>query len=119
MREVTVKSISMAMGIRKPGFQLISISESDNGGYADRLCLLPDQLGIYLNVYLPCFIVTVLVLFVGSLQEKRGSILPPPTKWARRRGRDGLGLRFVKHLGDVGWAPLLVFSIVTLIYTFF
>lgn len=123
----------MAMGIRRPGFQLLSIPESDDNSlkFSDRTCLLPDQLGIYLKIYLPCFAVTILVLAARSawaacdheqlpLSEKnRGRCC----LWALvprrdgRRNRRGLGGRLMKDLRDVGSVPLLVFGIVT-VYTF-
>jgi hypothetical protein len=57
IREITVKSISWAMGVRKPGFQLVSLwNPVDENGESLRdgptlqthLCLLPDQLGIFI-----------------------------------------------------------------------
>jgi hypothetical protein len=55
IREITVKSISWAMGVRKPGFQLLSLWNPNDGGETQaatlktRLCLLPDQIGIFIN----------------------------------------------------------------------
>ena len=68
VREITVKSMSWAMGVRKPGFLLVSLwnpidekgnaiktpgrlSEGNNGmaTLQSRLCLLPDQLGIFIR----------------------------------------------------------------------
>jgi hypothetical protein len=62
IREITVKSISWAMGVRKPGFVLLSLWNpiDDEGNSIDRvsghgntiqthLCLLPDQLGIFIR----------------------------------------------------------------------
>lgn len=135
VREVTVKAFSMAMGIRRPGFHLLEISESDGNSYTDRACLLPDQLKIYLMIYLPCFAITVILLAARSawitqdheelpLSEKEGK-----RRWAfisrmipHKRGRPGrrrgLGGRVMKDLRDVGRGPLLVFWIVTM-YTLF
>jgi len=135
IREVTVKSISMAMGIRRPGFQLISIPVNDIDGYADQPCLLPDQLRIYLKVYLPCAVITILILHFGpSLQtpgdgyltlpsiggyrgKKSSSIgaaawLCPPVELRRRKG-SGFR-RLVNDFWDVAWPPLSVFFVVTL-----
>ena len=55
VREVTVKTFSMAMGIKTPGFQLLSLvppnaSTPNAPTHADMACNLPNQLGIYLNV---------------------------------------------------------------------
>ncbi|KAI5212736.1 hypothetical protein AUEXF2481DRAFT_31075 [Aureobasidium subglaciale EXF-2481] len=58
IREITVKSISWAMGVRKPGFQLVSLwNPVDTNGESLRdgptlqthLCLLPDQLSIFIR----------------------------------------------------------------------
>lgn len=79
-REITVKSLSMAMNVRRPGFQLLSLApdalRGDNPGnptYADTACLLPDQLAIYLNVYIPFLVLSLLTLFICHLI--RGSSL--------------------------------------------
>ncbi len=89
VREITVKSISWAMGVRKPGFQMLSlwnpvdevghpipIKEEENTGSkgerdADRtmqshLCLLPDQLGIFLW-YAVFLSITILALSIRSV----------------------------------------------------
>ncbi|KAI5284812.1 hypothetical protein KEM52_002726, partial [Ascosphaera acerosa] len=62
--EVTVKSISMAMGVRRPGFLLVSLwnpldlqtgaslASSPAGGgktIQHQLCLLPDQVGVFVR----------------------------------------------------------------------
>ncbi|KAI0790605.1 Metallo-dependent phosphatase-like protein [Abortiporus biennis] len=87
VKEITVKSFSMAMGVRRPGFQLLSldsIKEPQNdhastsigtGGktLADSLCLLPDQLGIYLSVYVPFILFSLLVLFVSNFVRSRSN----------------------------------------------
>ena len=59
VRETTVKSFSWAMGVRRPGFQLLSLwnpvdadGESLRGSQPTvqtHLCLLPDQIGILIN----------------------------------------------------------------------
>ncbi|KAH9947515.1 Metallo-dependent phosphatase [Amylocystis lapponica] len=72
VREVTVKSISMAMGVRRPGFQLLTLgapAHASSPALADAPCLLPDQLGIYLNIYLPFVLATLLVLFLSNLHR--------------------------------------------------
>ncbi|KAJ7446202.1 Metallo-dependent phosphatase-like protein [Mycena galericulata] len=72
-REVTVKSLSMAMGIRRPGFQLLSLvsphSIPGSLSHADSLCLLPDQLGIYLSTYIPILIFSLSVICVANLRR--------------------------------------------------
>ncbi|WWD21088.1 hypothetical protein CI109_105569 [Kwoniella shandongensis] len=69
IREVTIKSFSSSTGIRRPGFQLLSLVPPASSGYsaslthADRPCFLPDQLGVYSRVYIPLAILTLLYLF--------------------------------------------------------
>ncbi|KAG2079119.1 Metallo-dependent phosphatase [Suillus decipiens] len=81
VREVTVKSFSMAMGIRRPGFQLLSListvpametlTQLPNSppSLLDTPCFLPDQLGIYLNVYLPFILFSVLCLLAFDVHR--------------------------------------------------
>jgi len=98
-REVTVKSLSMAMGIRKPGFQLLSLvqphSVQGSSSHADSLCLLPDQLGIYLSTYIPLLVCSLLVIFVANIyrvysprQSKRhsGSVSPNSSSYTPLSG---------------------------------
>lgn len=71
IREITLKSFSSSTGIRRPGFQLLSLippSETPTTSsitHADRPCFLPDQIGVYTRVYLPVAILTILFL-VGT-----------------------------------------------------
>lgn len=74
IREVTVKSLSMAMGIRQPGFQLLSLAPhqywqttKSTATYADAPCLLPNQLRIYLSMYVPFFVITLLAIFLSNI----------------------------------------------------
>ncbi|ETW80542.1 hypothetical protein HETIRDRAFT_21171, partial [Heterobasidion irregulare TC 32-1] len=72
VREVSVKSFSMAMGIARPGFHLLSLSPSGPpysqqddaplSTFADRPCFLPNQLSIYIWIYLPLFLLTLCVI---------------------------------------------------------
>ncbi|EJD03085.1 Metallo-dependent phosphatase, partial [Fomitiporia mediterranea MF3/22] len=76
VREVTVKSFSMAMGIRNPGFQLLSLVDPTSlipgsPSHADAPCILPDQLAIYLGRYLPLLFVTLCVLGISTLRRVR------------------------------------------------
>lgn len=69
---MTVKSISMAIGVRQPGFQLLSIGAPPTRfttSLATVPCLLPDQLGIYLNVYVPLLVFSLLLLLVSNLHR--------------------------------------------------
>ncbi|OAX44112.1 Metallo-dependent phosphatase [Rhizopogon vinicolor AM-OR11-026] len=82
-REVTVKSFSMAMGIRRPGFQLLSLTSSIPSFEAltqlpnsppsplDTPCFLPDQLGIYLTVYVPFILLSLLSLLAFNIHRIR------------------------------------------------
>ncbi|EJF65103.1 Metallo-dependent phosphatase [Dichomitus squalens LYAD-421 SS1] len=71
--EITVKSFSMAMGVRHPGYQLLSLVPPSTVGtspsFAHQPCLLPDQLGIYLNAYLPLLSLTLIVLFAANVRR--------------------------------------------------
>jgi len=60
---VTVKSPSIAMGIRQPGFQLLSLS-SEARTNAHVMCSLPNQLRIYCWAYVPLILATI--LFVAA-----------------------------------------------------
>ncbi|KAL1305670.1 hypothetical protein AAFC00_007263 [Neodothiora populina] len=87
IREVTVKSMSWAMGVRHPGFQLVSLwnpvdehgkslQEAHGSQHAGaptlqtHLCLLPDQLGIFIR-YAMCAILSLVVLAVHAVVEAR------------------------------------------------
>ncbi|KAG8213657.1 Metallo-dependent phosphatase-like protein [Butyriboletus roseoflavus] len=82
VQEVTVKSISMAMGIRRPGFQLLSLTSTVPS--PDRitqtpvppplhtLCLMPDQLGIYFYMYIPLVLLSLLVLLAFNIIRVNG-----------------------------------------------
>lgn len=93
VREVTVKSFSPSRHIRRPGFQLLSLvppSSSPTGPtFADAPCHLPDTLRIFHSIYIPCFVLTALVLLylnIGpSRHGKRFSILSPISLTRYRR----------------------------------
>ena len=85
-REITVKSMSWAMGIRRPGFLMVSLwnpispdgqalhSSPTGHGAAGQtattmeshLCLLPDQLAIFMN-YGILLVFTILVLLIRAI----------------------------------------------------
>ena len=94
-KEITVKSISWAMGVRRPGFLLTSLwnpidlttAKSTTTGVPttlqNRLCLLPDQLAIFIRyVQLLFFSLVVLlvtsmvVVFANSENSSKSTILP-------------------------------------------
>jgi len=88
IREITVKSMSWAMGVRKPGFLMVTLWNPidaagkptgklhakhggvDNGGGSaslqSHLCLLPDQLGIFTR-YALLFGLTLITLTIRSV----------------------------------------------------
>lgn len=88
IREITVKSISWAMGIRFPAVQLVSLwnpvaqdavfPTTDDAGQStprdtvqNHLCLLPDQLGVFIR-YAQVLGLTVLVLIVHAVRNGPG-----------------------------------------------
>lgn len=79
-KEITVKSLSWAMGVRKPGFLLTSLwnpidpetGESTSKGSSptiqNHLCLMPDQLGVF--IYYGCILaLTIAVLLIHSIHR--------------------------------------------------
>ena len=115
VREITVKSISWAMGVRKPGFLLVSLWNpvDDNGHstasttpYRDQvdeslrastvqthLCLLPDQLGIFIR-YLMMFVFTIVAILAhvirGKASAESGYNLLPLTNGSTKSEADRL-----------------------------
>lgn len=66
----------MAMGVNRPGFQLMSLVPPPAAGttsrqhtFADVPCLLPDQLQIYFKRYIPLATVCILLLFYLNLKQ--------------------------------------------------
>ena len=93
IREVTVKSFSMSVHIRRPGFQLLSLvdpaklASPDLKSFADAPCLLPDQYRIYTSFYAPCIFITFLILVLLNFSRSRFralrrnlSLAPPTTR---------------------------------------
>jgi hypothetical protein len=96
-KEITVKSISWAMGVRHPGFVLTSLwnpidpitgestQKSSSPTIQNHLCLLPDQLGIFIH-YLCILGLSITILFAQALYTTilspdsptpaNGSVLP-------------------------------------------
>lgn len=68
--ELTVKSASMTEGVRRPGFARLSLftapadSPTDKTTIAYTPCLLPDQIGIWTQLYLPMLGFTILALLI-------------------------------------------------------
>jgi hypothetical protein len=122
-REITVKSMSWAMGVRKPGFLMLSMwnpidasgqslhsSPSGHGAVSQslsttesHLCLLPDQLGIFIR-YLSLLVLTLLILIIRAILtpflhlapfsdspqplENELSLLPTTKQSVKRREED-------------------------------
>lgn len=76
--EITVKSLSWAMGVRHPGFVLTSlwnpidpstgesIQKSSSATIQNHLCLMPDQLGIF--IHYGCILgLSIVILFISSI----------------------------------------------------
>ena len=89
IKEITVKSISWAMGIRLPGVVMMSmwnpVDEQGNPQSGDasktvqtHLCLLPDQIGTFLKYGL-LFSVTLALLVARAALVTLGIIALPPS----------------------------------------
>lgn len=91
------------MGVRRPGYQLLSLippdTAHDGQSLAYRPCLLPDQLRIYLSVYIPLFVLSLIVLLTSNIRrvvvrratsaasDPDGEVnynLPPPSAWRNK-----------------------------------
>ncbi|KAG0137456.1 Metallo-dependent phosphatase-like protein [Tuber indicum] len=85
IKEVTVKSFSWAMGVRRPGFYMVSLytgnASPDTESVQGRLCLLPDQWGVF-TVYTFMLLVTILAAAFDFRRSRRaalnyrGNVLP-------------------------------------------
>lgn len=96
IKEITVKSMSWAMGVRDPGFLAVSLHnpvDLYNGPYADmstpkdtiqnHLCLLPNQLTIFIR-YGQLLSITLIVLAVRALFFKSAS-QPPSSSTSKEK----------------------------------
>ncbi|KAK7692935.1 hypothetical protein QCA50_004576 [Cerrena zonata] len=75
-KEISVKSFSMAMGIKVPGFQLLSLfppKGTSGQSFFDAPCFLPNQLGIYLTVYVPFIFLSLAALLVSNYYRVKAS----------------------------------------------
>ncbi|KAK4457997.1 putative cell division control protein [Cladorrhinum samala] len=94
VREITVKSISMAMGVLKPGFLLVSlynpldsegqpIAPSSQPTLQTHLCILPNQLSQYIRYVTLAFLCIVLLavraFLVPTLKLKPFALEPDPS----------------------------------------
>jgi hypothetical protein len=123
---VTVKSLSIAMGVRRPGFQLLSLFE-DARISAYRPCALPDQLHAYIWVYIPLVFVSILLVAIRAavtppyhkkLGARHARSLTLPTHYAISKPllalshRQRYSLRVAEDIWDVAWPPLAVYAII-------
>ncbi|KAH9998519.1 Metallo-dependent phosphatase-like protein [Russula compacta] len=126
--EVTVKSLSIAMGIRRPGFELLSLSNEAHAS-AHRPCWLPDQVRVYCWVYAPLLFATIVfvaarVAVAAPLRHQKHAVkrshelpthrvsslqlpLPPPR-------RQGYLLQVAEDVWAVAWPPLAVYMIIAI-----
>lgn len=90
IREITVKSFSWAMGVRKPGFQLVSLWNPVNEygrslgnprtpTIQTQLCLLPDQLSIFITYLLLLSFTLLTLLLRATILALRALTISPPT----------------------------------------
>ena len=83
IKEITVKSISWAMGVRKPGVQLVSLwnpidttsspsstTATPRNTVQNHLCLLPDQLSIFIR-YAQLLLLTLIILGISALRSRQ------------------------------------------------
>lgn len=98
VREVTVKSFSLSVHIRRPGFQLLSLvdpstaSSLSSPSLLDAPCNLPDQFAIYNALYFPSFLLAILVMLAHHIVTRGRPRLSP--------------LTFVPpHVGSEAWSP--------------
>ena len=81
IKEITVKSISWAMGVRKPGVQLVSLwnpidttsgptltTTTPRNTVHNQLCLLPDQLSIFIR-YAQLLAFTLIILAISAARS--------------------------------------------------
>jgi hypothetical protein len=112
VREVTVKSFSMANHIRRPGFQLFSLvsppappAPSVSQTFADTPCFLPDQYSIYNSVYIPFFALTILLLFVLNTYNSRRVRASPLTPISLSPSHSRSGNTPLLHPESAIWSP--------------
>ena len=88
IKEITVKSMSWAMGVRHPGVQLLSLWNpvdldaltstpshltTPKDTIQNHLCLLPDQLGIFIR-YAQLLLLTLITLTITAVRSKPSTL---------------------------------------------
>jgi hypothetical protein len=111
------------MGIRQPGFQLLSLS-SESRTSAYELCLMPDQLRVYCWMYVPLVLATVVLVAMRAMRShhqtcceehalelpeysalpQKPSPVPPPVR--------SYPLRLAEELWAIAYPPLAVHVII-------
>ncbi|KAI5801465.1 hypothetical protein DFH27DRAFT_556899 [Peziza echinospora] len=95
VKEITVKSFSFTMGVRHPGFLLVSLwnplsgtKPLDSGTIQTKLCLLPDQLGLFKTYFLAFglmkFLLTLSMVYFWLRKKKEDPLLPVVQEDANR-----------------------------------
>lgn len=124
IHEINVKTFSWAMGVKRPGFQLISVSGTR---YETKLCLLPAQLSIFgrYAAFLGITLLVLLVLVSRTTSNHMENGLPRTIKDdenKRRTTAPGSGRRPLQLLrstaydmGAVAW-PVLIYYLYMIWY---
>ena len=114
IREVTVKSFSMSVHIRRPGFQLLSLVDPAKlanpslKSFADTPCLLPDQYRIYTSFYAPCILFTFLILVLLNISRARFHAfrtIPSPIHSSSGRASPNPMVNTDPGLWSATWSP--------------
>ena len=111
--ELTVKSISMLEGVRRPGYARLRLYGPRSDGVPSldyEPCVLPDQMALWLYVYLPCFVLTI--AFMVFWRMHRLPLLPSSTNDTRpsaRQMRTG-GTLIFRDIIAAGTAPILLWG---------
>ncbi|KAK9462735.1 Metallo-dependent phosphatase-like protein [Lipomyces oligophaga] len=109
-QEFTVKSVSMAMGVWWPGFELISLWNPGQLDYTfqTKLCVLPSQYTIWMIYGISALltIVTLAVVYLIAISRRPWQAIPD----------DSLMIRFLKtpvtrEFFNIGLSALLIYSI--------
>lgn len=65
------------MNVRRPGFQLLSLlpkqywKDDTTTTHGDQICLMPDQISIYLSTYIPLILASLLIVFLMNIASAR------------------------------------------------
>lgn len=118
--ELTVKSISMLEGVHRPGYAWLQLSSTNTVSSMEYTpCLLPDQVALWLYLYVPLFLLTLVLGLHRSMHPApRAQLLPsheaiPMERLGRDRRRRPVDAfapsrlaRLARVVAMVGVAPL-------------